>query len=106
MMMIEDAIRATLMIMNAPAEDVLIRSSYNLAGLSFTPAQLADEIRMHVPGFAISYAPDFRQQIADSWPASISDIEARMHWGWAPEYDLSRMVTTMLKAISDSYQSV
>ncbi len=106
MMMMEDAIRATLMIMNAPAEDVLIRSSYNLAGLSFTPAQLADEIRMHVPGFAISYAPDFRQQIADSWPASISDIEARMHWGWAPEYDLSRMVTTMLKAISDSYQSV
>lgn len=106
MMMMEDAIRATLMIMQAPAEKIQIRSSYNIAGLSFTPAKLANEINKHIPGFTISYAPDFRQQIADSWPASISDADARAHWGWQPEYDLSRMVTTMLNAISASYQSV
>jgi nucleoside-diphosphate-sugar epimerase len=105
MMMMEDAIRATLMIMKAPAEKIQIRSSYNLAGLSFTPAMLANEIKKHIPEFAISYSPDFRQQIADSWPASISDNDARMQWGWAPKYDLSQMVTTMLKAISASYQS-
>jgi nucleoside-diphosphate-sugar epimerase len=105
MMMMEDAIRATLMIMKAPAEKIQIRSSYNLAGLSFTPAQLANEIKKQIPDFAISYAPDFRQQIADSWPASISDEDARKHWGWAPEFDLSRMVNTMLQAISASYQS-
>ena len=105
MMMMEDAIRATLMIMKAPAEKIQIRSSYNLAGLSFTPAMLANEIKKHIPEFAISYSPDFRQQIADSWPASISDDDARMQWGWAPKYDLSQMVTTMLKAISASYQS-
>jgi len=105
MMMMEDAIRATLMIMKAPAEKIQIRSSYNLAGLSFTPAQLANEIKKQIPDFAISYAPDFRQQIADSWPASISDEDARKQWGWAPEFDLSRMVNTMLQAISASYQS-
>lgn len=105
MMMMEDAIRATLMIMKAPAEKIQIRSSYNLAGLSFTPTQLADEIKKQIPNFTISYAPDFRQQIADSWPASIADEDARMHWGWAPEFNLSRMVTTMLEAISTSYQS-
>ena len=106
MMMMEDAIRATLMIMKAPAENVRLRSSYNLAGLSFTPAQLAEEIQKHIPAFSIQYSPDFRQQIADSWPASIADEEARKHWGWAPEYNLSRMVTTMLQAITSTYQSV
>jgi nucleoside-diphosphate-sugar epimerase len=106
MMMMDDAIRATLMIMSAPAEKVQVRSSYNLAGFSFTPAQLADEIKKHIPGFTISYAPDFRQQIADSWPASISDNEARKQWGWSPEYDLPKMVATMMQAITATYHSV
>lgn len=105
MMMMDDAIRATLKIMQSPSEKIEIRSSYNLAGFSFTPAQLADEIKRHIPEFSISYAPDFRQEIADSWPASIDDEEARKHWGWSPEFDLTQMVSTMLKAISLSYQS-
>jgi nucleoside-diphosphate-sugar epimerase len=99
MMMMDDAIRATIELMEAPAEHVRIRSSYNLAGMSFTPAMISDEIRKHQPSFTISYAPDFRQQLADSWPDSIDDAEARAHWGWKPEYDLARLTEKMLHEI-------
>jgi nucleoside-diphosphate-sugar epimerase len=97
MMYMPDAIRATISIMEAPAEQIRIRGGYNLAGMSFDPKQIAAEIEKHIPGFTITYKPDFRQQIADSWPRSINDTEAREHWGWKPEYDLSSMVSDMLK---------
>lgn len=96
MMFMDDAIRATIELMDAPSESVKIRNSYNLSALSFTPKQLAEEIKVHVPNFQISYAPDFRQAIADSWPASINDTEARNHWGWKENFDLKKMVDVML----------
>lgn len=99
MMMMEDAINATIGIMEAPADSIKIRSSYNLAGLSFTPSELANEIKKHLPDFTISYTPDFRQQLADSWPNSIDDSRARSDWGWNHKYDLEQLVSTMLTEI-------
>jgi nucleoside-diphosphate-sugar epimerase len=100
MMYMSDAIRATVNLMEAPPEKVKIRTSYNLAGFSFTPSELASEIRKHIPGFSMAYQPDFRQQIADSWPDSIDDSEARNDWGWEPEYDLASMTEDMLRNLS------
>lgn len=97
MMHMEDAIRATVEIMHAPAEQIRIRGSYNLSGISFTPEQIAAEIKTHLPNFSISYKPDFRQAIADSWPKSIDDREAREHWGWKERYDLKGLVKNMLE---------
>jgi nucleoside-diphosphate-sugar epimerase len=99
MMYMQDAIRATIEIMEAPAEKIKIRGAYNLAGFSFSPKDIAEEIRKSIPEFMISYKPDFRQQIADSWPASIDDSEARKDWGWKPEFDLSTMSADMLKQL-------
>jgi threonine 3-dehydrogenase len=96
MLYMPDAIRATLELMEAPAENIRVRSSYNLAGMSFTPAEIAASIQKQVPDFRIQYAPDFRQTIADSWPASIDDSAARQDWGWKPMYDLDAMTTDML----------
>jgi len=96
MMYMPDAIRATIELMDAPAEKVKIRSSYNLGGISFDPAQIATEIKKHIPEFTISYKPDFRQAIADSWPKSIDDTRAREDWGWNPKYDLASMTQDML----------
>ncbi len=96
MMHMEDAIRATIEIMHAPTENIKIRGSYNLSGISFTPEQIANEIKTHIPNFTISYKPDFRQVIADSWPKSIDDNEARQHWGWKEKYDLKGLVKNML----------
>jgi nucleoside-diphosphate-sugar epimerase len=96
MMYMPDAIRATIELMDAPAEKVKIRSSYNLGGISFDPAQIAAEIKKHIPEFTISYKPDFRQAIADSWPRSIEDSRAREDWGWNPKYDLASMTKDML----------
>jgi nucleoside-diphosphate-sugar epimerase len=96
MMHMEDAIRATIEIMQAPSGNIKIRGSYNLSGLSFSPAEIAAEIKKHIPGFSISYKPDFRQAIADSWPKSINDTEARQHWGWKEKYDLPKLVENML----------
>jgi nucleoside-diphosphate-sugar epimerase len=97
MMYMDDAIRATLMLMDAPAEKLTIRSSYNLAGISFTPTQLAAEIKKIIPSFEISYTDsDPRQAIADSWPKSIDDSYAWKDWGWKLEYDLPKMVGEML----------
>ncbi|WP_184545621.1 NAD-dependent epimerase/dehydratase family protein [Mucilaginibacter sp. FT3.2] len=96
MLYMPDAVRATLELMDAPAEQLTIRSSYNLAGISFTPEQLAIGINAHLPDFTISYQPDKRQAIADSWPASIDDKQAAKDWGWAPAYDLQDMIADML----------
>jgi len=96
MLYMPDAIRATLELMEAPAENIRVRSSYNLAGMSFTPAEIAASIQKQVPDFRIQYAPDFRQAIADSWPASIDDSAARQDWGWKPMYNLDAMTTDML----------
>jgi nucleoside-diphosphate-sugar epimerase len=92
----EDAIRATIEIMHAPSENVKLRGSYNLSGISFSPKDIATEIKKHIPDFSISYNPDFRQAIADSWPKSINDQEARNDWGWKEKYDLPKLVENML----------
>ncbi len=97
MMYMDDAIRATIEIMQADNEKVKIRSAYNLAGISFTPAQIAEEIKKHLPNFTITYKPDFRQKIADSWPASIDDSLAREDWGWKHQYEMDSMTTIMLE---------
>ena len=97
MMYMPDAIRATLELMQVPAAQVRERQSYNLAGISFTPAQMAAAITRHVPGFRIDYAPDFRQAIADSWPGSIDDSAAQSDWGWRLAFGLDAMVQDMLE---------
>ena len=96
MMYMPDALKATLDIMHAPAASINVRTSYNLGAMSFSPAEVAASIQRELPDFAISYAPDARQAIADSWPASIDDSAARRDWGWQPEYDLGRMTADML----------
>ena len=97
MMYMPDALKATISLMDAPAEKVKIRSSYNIAGMSFSPQQIAADIKKHIPEFTITYKPDFRQAIADSWPASIDDTFANKDWGWKPEFDLAKMTDDMLK---------
>ena len=99
MMYMEDAINATISLMEAPAEQVKIRSSYNLAGISFTPKDIFETIKATVPTFEITYAPDFRQAIADSWPGSIDDSRAAEDWGWKSKYDLSEMAQIMLNNV-------
>lgn len=96
MMFMPDAIKGTIDLMEAPAEKVKIRSSYNLSGISFDPKELAAEIKKHIPQFTITYKPDFRQQIAESWPASIDDSVALEDWGWRQEYDLSKLTEIMI----------
>ena len=102
MMYMPDAIRATIEIMEAPAEKVKIRSSYNLAGISFTPKELAEEIKTYIPNFKISYNPDFRQEIANSWPQSIDDSCAQKDWGWKLNYTLEKMSFDMIKNLKDN----
>lgn len=97
MMYMPDAIRATIELMEAPASKISVRTAYNVAALSFSPKEIAAEIRQHIPDFMIRYVPDYRQQIADSWPQSIDDSVARADWGWKPEYDLGRMTSEMLE---------
>lgn len=100
MMYMEDAIAATVQIMQAPAAQIKIRSSYNLAAMSFTPTEIAAEIKKHIPELEVTYKPDFRQKIADSWPASIDDSHARTDWNWKHEFDLESMTVEMLKNLS------
>lgn len=99
MMYMPDAVKATLQLMDAPSESITIRSSYNLAAISPAPEDFATAIQQHIPDFKIQYQPDFRQQIADSWPDSIDDSKARSDWGWQPAYDLSRMTQDMLQQL-------
>ncbi|NNE77638.1 MAG: NAD-dependent epimerase/dehydratase family protein [Pricia sp.] len=96
MMFMDDAIRATLQIMDAKTEDIKTRSSYNLAAMSFTPEEIAHSVQKEIPEFEISYEPDFRQTIADSWPNSIDDSAARQDWGWKAEFDLKKTTREML----------
>lgn len=103
MMYMDDAIRATVEIMQADSEKIAIRSSYNLAGISFTPAEIAAEIQKHIPDFSIRYKPDFRQKIADSWPASIDDSCARNDWGWQHRFDMASMTDVMLENLKERY---
>ena len=92
-----DALKATLTLMHAPAESIKIRSSYNVTAMSFSPAEMAASIHQIIPDFEITYQPDYRQQIAASWPASIDDSAAQQDWYWQPEYDLLRMTQDMVK---------
>jgi nucleoside-diphosphate-sugar epimerase len=96
MMHMEDAVRATLEITDAPSNLIKVRSSYNIAGVSFNPEQLTQEIKKHIPQFKISYHPDHRQKIANSWPESIDDQIARADWGWQEKYNLEKLVVNML----------
>lgn len=103
MMFMDDAIKATMDIMSAPAAKIKIRSSYNLAAISFNPEEIAASIRKHIPEFTINYEPDFRQAIADSWPQSISDSEAREDWDWKHSFDLDAITQVMLTSLKDRY---
>nr|WP_298995369.1 NAD-dependent epimerase/dehydratase family protein [uncultured Allomuricauda sp.] len=100
MMYMEDAIRATITIMESDSDALSVRSSYNLGSMSFTPQQIAQSIKENIPEFEISYLPDFRQQIADSWPSSINDSAARKDWGWKPDFDLAATTKAMLENLS------
>lgn len=97
MMYMPDAIRATIELMEAPAEKISIRTSYNVSGMSFSPKEIGAEIKKHIPDFSVAYNPDYRQTIADSWPQSIDDSTARTDWGWKNEYDLPRMTSDMFE---------
>lgn len=97
MMYMPDAINATVELMEAPAEKISIRTSYNVSAMSFSPKEIAAEIKNYIPEFTISYQPDYRQAIADSWPQSIDDSVARHDWGWKHQYDLARMTKDMFE---------
>lgn len=97
MMYMPDAIRATIQLMESPVEKISVRTSYNISGVSFSPKEIASEIKKHLPGFTISYEPDYRQDIANSWPQSIDDSIARQDWGWNPKYDLAALSKDMIE---------
>ncbi|SFS47153.1 NAD-dependent epimerase/dehydratase family protein [Lutibacter maritimus] len=103
MMYMDDAIEATIQIMDAKPENIKVRSSYNLAAMSFTPEEIAQEIKKIVPEFKISYHSDFRQKIADSWPKSIDDSRAREDWGWKHQFNLKKMSESMLHSLKIKY---
>lgn len=102
MMYMDDAVKATLDLMEAPAEKVKVRSSYNISSMSFCPAQIASTIKKHIPEFEIEYKPDFRQSIADSWPKSIDDSAARSDWGWQHQFGLEEMTIDILKGLKQN----
>ena len=102
MMFMDDAIRATLELMSAPIDSIKIRSAYNLAGVSFTPQEIGESIKKIIPSFTIKYSPDFRQDIADSWPNSIDDTNAQEDWNWKHAYDLDAITSVMLKNVDGS----
>tara|TARA_B110000977_G_C11084168_1_gene493957 strand:+ start:1182 stop:2135 length:954 start_codon:yes stop_codon:yes gene_type:complete len=104
MLYMPDAIRATLELMEAPADKIKIRSSYNISGTSFSPAEIAAEVKKHIPQFEMTYKSDERQAIADSWPQSINDNLAREHWDWKHEYDLTTMVADMMQNLKKQYK--
>jgi len=100
MMYMEDAIRATIELMDAPIENIKTRSSYNIAGMSFTPKEIARSIQNHISGFKINYSVDYRNNIAETWPDSISDSNAREDWNWKARFDLDEMTKNMLENLS------
>ncbi len=102
MMYMPDAIRATIELMEADANKISVRSSYNLSAVSFSPKEIAEEIKKHIPDFTIDYKVDSRQQIADSWPRSIDDSQAQQDWGWKPEFNLERLTKDMIDNLRNS----
>jgi threonine 3-dehydrogenase len=106
MIYISDAMDATVRLMEAPKDKITVRTSYNLAGISFSPEEVAASIGKIIPDFKISYKPDFRQKIAESWPAQIDDSQARKDWGWRPAYNLDKMTEEMIFELKKKYQSV
>jgi nucleoside-diphosphate-sugar epimerase len=104
MMYMDDAIKATIGIMDAPSKKIKIRSSYNLAAVSYAPEDVAASIQKHIPDFEINYEPDFRQAIADTWPQSMDDSEARRDWGWSHHFGLEEITKTMLDNLKDRYK--
>ncbi|MEI8278910.1 MAG: NAD-dependent epimerase/dehydratase family protein [Bacteroidota bacterium] len=106
MMYMDDAIRATIELMESPIEKMRTRMSYNISAMSFSPKEITAAIQQHIPDFKIDYAPDFRQQIADGWPKSIDDLAARNDWGWKPDFDLNRMSKDMLTRLKEKMQLV
>jgi len=104
MMYMDDAIRGTIELMEAPVDKIKSRMAYNISAMSFSPKEIAASIKYHIPDFKIDYAPDFRQQIADGWPKSIDDRAARGDWGWQHEFDLNRMTNEMLKHLKEKLQ--
>jgi threonine 3-dehydrogenase len=106
MIYMPDAIRATLELMEAPREKIKVRSSYNLAAMSFSPLEIVNSIQQHFPNFKVNYNPDFRQSIADSWPASIDDSEARNDWNWKENYNINEMTKDMIIQLSKKYNLV
>ena len=94
-----DAVNATIQLMQADAKDIKIRNGYNLAAMSFTPKEIAAEIKKHIPDFEITYNPDFRQEIADSWPQTIDDSQARKDWNWEHKFDLESMTKDILESL-------
>ncbi|MCR8668650.1 NAD-dependent epimerase/dehydratase family protein [Aestuariibaculum sp. M13] len=103
MIYMDDTIRATLELMDAPKESISVRTSYNLHGMSFTPEEITASIQKYYPNFKVTYNPDFRQNIAENWPSSINDEQARQDWGWEPKYDLDAMTQDMLKHLKEQY---
>ena len=103
MMYMADAIKATLKIMQADSDKIKIRSSYNIAGCSFSPEELANEIQSYIPDFKISYHKDYRQEIADSWPDSLEDSLAKKHWGWQAKYNMQKLVKEMIENLNKKY---
>jgi len=101
MMYMDDAVKATIQLMETDAKNVRVRSSYNLGGISFTPKEITDEIKKYIPELDVSYKPDFRQEIAESWPRSISDVAAQQDWGWKHEFDLGKMTKVMIDNIRE-----
>jgi len=101
MMYMDDAIKATIELMEAEKDQIKVRSSYNIAAISFTPKEIAEEIKKHIPELEISYNPDFRQKIADSWPDSVDDSAARNDWGWSHSYDLTKMTEDILAGLPE-----
>ena len=97
MMYMPDAIRATIELMESPVEKISVHTSYNISGMSFSPKEIAAEIKKHLPNFTITYEPDYRQPIAESWPQSIDDSIAKNDWGWKPKYDLAAMTKDMIE---------
>jgi len=104
MIYMPDCLKAFKQLMEAPIENLKHHTDYNLGAISFDPAELVAEIKTHIPEFTITYEPDFRQKIADSWPKSIDDSAARSEWGWSRDYDLKAMVADMLKVLGERYQ--
>jgi nucleoside-diphosphate-sugar epimerase len=105
MMFMEDAIDNTIKLMETDPEKLSLRSAYNMAGISFSPKELAQEIKKHKPEFKITYKPDFRQAIADTWPASIDDSIAKNDWGLSIKYDIKKLTETMLEKVAEKLSS-